>query len=79
MDKIKEFFKSLFTENNNNVSVGSVCIFLLILAYITIFSCAFFMDKKVPVTGYEVGSIVGALYAIKKIPQALSKNNNIGY
>ncbi len=66
---MKKFFLSLLTENSENISVGSTCILILIIAYVVMFLCAFFLNKKVPVTGYELGSIVGALYAMKKIPQ----------
>jgi hypothetical protein len=80
---MKAWVKSLLTENEGNISVGSVCIFSLMIVYIIIFVLAFILNKKIPVSGYEIGSIIGALYAIKKIPKIWEgKNKNdvsIGY
>lgn len=82
---MKKFLLNLLTEKENNVSIGSMCMLLLVIAYIIVFTCGFFMNKTtLPVTGYEISSIVGVLYGIKKVPKMLeNKTNgngkNIGY
>lgn len=73
--------KSLLTEDKNNVSVGSTCIMAIVITYIILCGIGFFIDKKPPLDGYEVSSIVGVLYGLKKVPQILEKKNgkNVGY
>lgn len=62
---MKKFFRSMLT-SSGEISLGSVCIFVMVVAYTVIMVCAFFMGKKLPVSGYEFASIVGAIYGIKK-------------
>ena len=60
----KLFFKMISA--SNDVSSGRVCILLLVLAFCMIMIVGFFTGKKLPVTGYELASIVGAIYGINK-------------
>lgn len=82
---MKKLLLNLLTEKENNVSVGSLCMLILVIFYTLIFTCAFFMGKTIlPVTGYEISSIVGVLYGIKKVPKIWENRTNgntknIGY
>jgi len=74
---VKKFLLNLLIEKENNISVGSLCMLLLVLSYILVFTCGFFMGKTVlPVTGYEISSIVGVLYGIKKVPKIWENRTN---
>jgi hypothetical protein len=84
--KVASFLTSVLTDGKENISVGSFCIFFftIVFSYVIIYSVCF--DKKLPITGYEMGSILLALYGSKKIPQVWENKNqqsappkNIGY
>ncbi len=69
---MKNFFKSLLTENKEHISVGSFCIFSMSMIYSVLLVFAFIFDKKLPLDGYEFATIVGALYGVKKFSQVLN-------
>lgn len=82
---VKTFLTSVLTDGKNNISVGSFCIFMFTLVFSFVIVYALCLDKKLPITGYEMGSILLALYGAKKIPQIWENRNqneppkNIGY
>lgn len=75
MKKVKSFLTSVLTDGKDNISVGSFCIFFftLVFSFATVY--ALVLDKKMPVTGYEMGSILLALYGAKKLPQMMESRN----
>lgn len=62
---MKQFFLSLLSPTGD-ISLGSVCTFLLIFVYICLLVFAFFMEKKLPITPIEFTGMVGVIYGIKK-------------
>lgn len=69
---MSKFFKSMLT-TSGEISLGSFCMFIMVVVYTTIMICAFFMERNLPVTGYEFASIIGAIYGLKKIPTVVSE------
>jgi hypothetical protein len=62
---MKKFMRSMLSPQGE-ISLGSTCIFIMVMAYTVIMVCAFFMQKKLPLTGLEFASIIAAVYGIKK-------------
>lgn len=83
---VKTFLTSVLTDGKDNISIGSFCILLFSVVFSFSMVYALCLGKKMPVTGYEMGSILLALYGAKKIPQIWENRNqnneqpkNIGY
>ncbi len=62
---MRTFFKSLLTPTGE-LSLGSVCIFFMVVIYSGLMIAAFVLKRTLPVTGFEFASIVAAIYGIKQ-------------
>lgn len=70
---MKTFFYSLLTESEQNISVGSTSILLVILSWV--FQCIWFtiFPHALLISPESLAILVGALYGLKKIPSAVTK------
>lgn len=59
------FLKSMLTPTGA-ISLGSVCIFIMVVVYTGLMIAAFVLKRTLPVTGFEFASIVAAIYGIKQ-------------
>lgn len=57
---------------SGEISIGSFSMFVMVVAYTIMMLCGFFMQRSIPVTGFEFASIIGAIYGMKKIPTVMS-------
>jgi hypothetical protein len=72
------FFRSMFIEGDYNVSVGSVCVFVFLMAYTLCVMYAQYMGKPPVISAGEAAVLAGAIYALKKIPPVFKKENGDG-
>lgn len=70
------FLRSMFTEGEDNISVGSVCVFLVLVVYAVCIGYAQYTGKPVVVSPGEMAALAGAIYALKKIPPILKGSSN---
>ena len=59
------FFRSLLTPTGE-LSLGSVCIFVMVMVYSGLMIAAFVMKRTLPVSGADFALIIAAIYGIKQ-------------
>lgn len=69
----KSIWKSLFTEGDGEISVGSVCVFMIISAYTLCLIYATYKAVTLPASPTEIATMSGSIYALKKVPAAWAK------
>ncbi len=74
---MRAFIRQLFTEGADNPSVGSVCVFVLLMAYVFCMVYAQTKAQAVVISAVEMGALAGVIYGLKKIPPAVKKDKDV--
>lgn len=73
---MRAFLRQLFTEGADNPSVGSVCVFVVLMVYAACMCYAQYTGKGIVISAVEAGALAGVIYGLKKIPPAVKKDKD---